>query len=72
MTGCLMFSCAVEGAVILLSEAGLILNVFPRFLQRSRKPVQPCLLASLDARIQTVACTAVTVPYRKSCLLSTT
>lgn len=71
-TGCLMLARAVEGAVILLSEAGLTLNVFPRFLQWSRKPVQPCLLASLYTRIQTVACTAVTVPYRKRWLWYTT
>lgn len=64
--GCLMLSCAVEGAIILLSEAGLILNVFPRFLQQSRKPVQPWFLTSLDTKIHIVACTDVTVPYRKS------
>lgn len=64
--GCLMLSRAVEGAVILLSEAGLIPNVFPRFLQQSWKPLQPCLFGSFDTRIQTVVCTGVTVPYRKS------
>lgn len=43
-----------------------MLNGLPRFLQCSRKPVQPSLLlSSLDSRIQTAASTALPVPYGK-------
>lgn len=65
-----MLSRAVEGAVILLSEGWLNPKCFSNIPEQSRKPVQPCCLTRLDTRIQTVACTAVTVPYSEELVLN--